>query len=41
MALTYIDPLTGRSRIKRRYLWAAYGVVAGMLVGFTIHALPG
>ncbi|MEC9358880.1 MAG: hypothetical protein VX836_13550 [Pseudomonadota bacterium] len=39
MALTYIDPLTGRSRVKRRYLWATYGVVAGMLAGFSIHAL--
>ncbi|WP_256365889.1 hypothetical protein [Solimonas sp. K1W22B-7] len=31
MGLTYFDSVTGRNRIKRRYVWGAWGYAAGMI----------
>lgn len=31
--ITYLDPVTGESRFKRRYVWAFWAFVAGILIG--------
>jgi hypothetical protein len=31
--LTYYDSELGRDRIKRRYVWAAWGFVLGLALG--------
>lgn len=40
MTLMYFDPLSGRNRLKRRYVWGLYGLVCGlvlgMMLGFTV-----
>ena len=33
MAIHYYDHTLGRERIKRRYLWAAYAFIGGVLAG--------
>ena len=40
MALHYYDHTLGRERIKRRYLWAIYAFIGGVLAGVaTAHLL--
>jgi hypothetical protein len=34
--LTYYDHQLGRERIKRRYAWAAWSFVGGVLVGVAV-----
>lgn len=38
MAWTYIDPMTGRTRLKRRYLWGICGLIVGMIFGLILGA---
>lgn len=37
--LTYYDSGSGRNRIKRRYLWAAWAFVAGVAAGTLVAHL--
>ncbi|MDB5988259.1 MAG: hypothetical protein JWR16_3312 [Nevskia sp.] len=32
MSLRYYDSALGKARLKRRYVWAAYGFIAGMVL---------
>jgi hypothetical protein len=34
--MTYYDIRLGRTRLKRRYVWACYGFAAGILLGAVI-----
>ncbi|MGH8455424.1 MAG: hypothetical protein ACRETW_10610 [Stenotrophobium sp.] len=39
MKFTYHDNVTGDTRIKRRYVWAAWAFVAGLVCGIVLtHA---
>lgn len=37
--LTYYDPVTGKQRFKRRYVWASSAFVAGMILGLLLAHL--
>ncbi|WP_428309528.1 hypothetical protein [Hydrocarboniphaga sp.] len=39
MALHYYDEISGRNRLKRRYLYAAIGFVGGTLFGLLVPHL--
>lgn len=37
--LTYYDNILGRNRVKRRYVWAAWAFVAGIVAGVVVAHL--
>jgi hypothetical protein len=39
MTLSYIDPITGDRRLKRRFWWAVRGFAAGLIVGTLVVQL--
>jgi len=39
VALTYFDNETGRNRIKRRYVWGAWGYALGALTILMLHMM--
>jgi hypothetical protein len=34
--LTYYDQILGKERIKRRYVWGAWGFTAGVVTGLVM-----
>ena len=39
MQLTYFDAISGRKRVKRRYLWAFWSYLGGFASGLALMAL--
>ncbi len=37
--LTYYDPVVGRQRFKRRYVWAAWAFAGGIIMGYLLALL--
>lgn len=36
--LTYVDPITGQRRFKRRYIWAFWSFGTGIVIGWALAA---